>query len=139
MIKRLWDWIWDIDGVRTEDVFCRSITGKPLVKCRSSLSGWSMWHTTEGLRGAQISINITQLGNNVEAIKGLLCGEFDDFLSKDHYNNLITKISQRIDDGGYYLTTKRNNTGNLDFVRVYWSQQDKEEIKRLLENSRNEE
>lgn len=133
MLKKIWDWIWDIDSVRSDIVIETSISGKPLLKFRSSLSGWSMSNTDEGLQGAHISITITQLGNNVSTIKALLRGEYQNYLSYQQYNRLVMAIEHRIADGGYYLSSARNAAGTLDFVRVYWDTEDREEIIALMQ------
>lgn len=132
MLKRLWNWIWDVDEVRTTIRLRTSVSGLPLVTFRSSLSGWSMGHTKEGLQGAAIAMSITQLGNNVETIKSLLKREYDDYLSEEDYMHLVASVQTRLEQGGYYLDTRRNHAGHLDFVRVAWSEEDKEIITKLL-------
>lgn len=132
MLKRLWNWVLDVDEVRTTERLRTSVSGLPLVTFRSSLSGWSMGHTKEGLRGAAIAMSITQLGNNIETIKNLLKREYDDYLSEEDYKNLVASVQTRLEQGGYYLDTRRNRAGHLDFVRVPWSEEDKEIITKLL-------
>lgn len=131
-LRNLWDWIWDVDEVRTTIKLRTSVSGLPLVTFRSSLSGWSMGHTEEGLRGAAVAMSITQCGNNIESIKSLLKREYDDYLSEEDYKNLVASVQTRLEQGGYYLDTRRNRAGHLDFVRVAWSEEDKEIITKLL-------
>lgn len=132
MFKRLWNWIWDVDEVRTTQRLSTSVSGLPLLTFRSSLSGWSITNTKEGLQGAVIAVTITQLGNNVETIKSLLRREYDNYLTEEDYIRLVACVEKRLEDGGYYLDTERNRAGHLDFIRIPWSKEDKEIITKLL-------
>lgn len=132
MFKRLWNWIWDIDGARTTDVISRSVSGFPLVVLERSAYGWSLDQTAQGLQGAHLAICITQLGENVEVIQKLLRREYDDYFSDDDYKRLVQMVFRRLNDGGYYISTERNESGSLDLVRVPWKEEDKEMIRNLL-------
>lgn len=133
VLKSIWNYIFDIDGARTESTISKSITGKPLTKCKSDMYGWSIWNTDEGIYSGLISVTITQFGNNVDIIKNLLLGELDDYVTSEQKVRYILKIQELISEGGSYLTTVRNYEGNLDFVRVPWEESDLNEIKSLME------
>lgn len=132
MFKTLWNWIWDIDDVRSKDILKTSISGKALVEFRSSFGGWSLRQTDHGVKGSYICTTVSQIGNNIETIKQVLRREYDDYLSPDDYNELARVIRDRLSDGGYYLDTLRNKQGTVDFIRAYWSAEDKKEIQQLI-------
>lgn len=136
MFKRLFNWIFDIDEVKTTAVLSRSVSGIPLLTFRSSWSRWSVTTTDAGIKGSHIAITITQLGENVEKIKQVLRREHDDCLSAENYEHLVLKIEQRIADGGYYWETKRNREGHLHFYKVMWTDPEMKEIAKLLEEYR---
>lgn len=133
MLKRLWNWIWDIDETRKEEVVKRSVSGEPLLIFKRGLyNNWGLIQTNNGLHGAMISVRITQIGDNVEVIKSLLRREYDDYLSQESYGKLIEEIKRRLAKGGYYYDSKRNSQGTLDIITVRWSEEDKQEILALL-------
>ena len=133
ILNKLFKYIFDVDGVRTESTISKSITGKPLMKCKSGMYGWSIWNTDEGVYSGLIAVTITQFGNNVDIIKKLLLGELDDYVTSEQKIRYTLNIQELIAEGGSYLTTVRNREGSLDFVRVPWEESDLNEIKNLME------
>lgn len=133
MFKKIWNWVWDVDGARTTSVLSTSITGVPLFELSTKGFGsWRLSQTNAGLQGAHVSIIITQLGANQEMIKNLLRGEYDHCLSQRQKDSLLEVIRERVAEKGWYMATVRNAQGTLDFVRVPWEYTDLEEIKQLL-------
>lgn len=131
MLKKFWDWILDVDELRTKDVLTRSVSGKPLVELHSSLSGSNISTTPEGIRGATIAMHVTQVGD-LKLVKQTLRREFDDYLSEDDYQTLLVNIETRLKDGGYSIGISHNHKGHLEFHRVPWNAQDKAEVENLI-------
>lgn len=129
VVNKLFRWLFDIEECRSTQVYKRSIDGTPLVKFDKD----SIFNTEEGIRGAIVYHNIIMFGNNVELIKGVICGDFDNCLTKVSKNDLIENISDRLAFGGKCIISRRNSRGTLDFIGQKWQDVDLEEIKMLLE------
>lgn len=111
-----------------------SITGEPLLMYQEGhMGGYSIETSDVGMQGAHVAITISQLGDNREAAIKVLRGEYDYCLSYTGKESLIDTIIDRMEVGGYYLTTQRNEQGTLDIIRVYWDEDTYTTVKQLIE------
>lgn len=91
--------------------------------------------TRNGNIGAFICVRITQFGDCPELIKEVLQGEHNNYLSVEDLQSIKDNVHGRLAKGGEYITTSKNSTGNLNFIRKSWSSSDIKEISDLLEKN----
>lgn len=130
LIKSFFEWIFDIEGSRSEDVLEESISGEPLVKIHTRRI--RVYKTEKGRKGSLICAEITQFGRDTELMKKVIRGQHDDVLSHSNKAMLLGRIRKRAEAGGQYVRTVYNNKGTLDFVYDYWHYGDLKEIRELL-------
>ncbi len=74
-----------------------------------------------------------QFGGNITDIVCGLDNTYDQYLTSDGKDMLVSKIGERAAQEGKYLSAKRNRQGTLDFVTSYWSNEDLAKVNSLLE------
>lgn len=130
MLKRLFDWILDVDNCRSHPALLTSMTGEVLVR---SSGGRGFYTTDIGLERLSISRSMF-LGNNYDTCRKILLGDFDHCLTVGDKKSYIEEIKILVMKGGEYRDAEYYSAGKLHFPKKYWSKPELNHISGLLDS-----
>lgn len=114
LLKDLFNWCLDVEGIRTTEVVKTSITGQPLVifDSGSAMRGWSLRQTKECMNGALI-INCIELNFHLSKMNAIavLSGKYDYCITQDLKDRVIKVVQGIIDQQGRYSSYARTRAG----------------------------
>lgn len=108
-----------------------SLTGKPLLLYKTSAFGWGVKGTEFHLQGATIAFYVEQC-YNTDYILPLLRGEYDDYLTKEVKDRLISRVRHRLETSPISVKSFRSQKGEIEFNRVPWKQEETDTIRELI-------